>query len=75
MFPNGVQSKLESRECGQLQQCAGIKAGVAAGIAVVALATTQEPERLTDAGASIVINDYHDVLEIIAGSNATNGSV
>ena len=32
---------------------------------MIAIATTQDPSRLIDAGASIVINDYYDVLELI----------
>jgi beta-phosphoglucomutase-like phosphatase (HAD superfamily) len=49
---------------------AGVTAGVAAGIPVIALATTQAPSVLADVGASIVVNDYYDVLHLIEESAA-----
>jgi beta-phosphoglucomutase-like phosphatase (HAD superfamily) len=43
----------------------GIAAGVAAGLPVIAIATTQDSARLYEAGASLVIEDYHDVVQLI----------
>lgn len=80
-FPDPYQLGLE--KIGLTPDCtlvfedspAGIKAGVAAGIPVIAIATTQDPSRLVDAGASIVINDYNDVLELIGRRESAGDAV
>lgn len=38
----------------------GIKAGVAAGMAVVGVTTRNPGQSLLDAGATFIINDYED---------------
>jgi HAD superfamily hydrolase (TIGR01509 family) len=41
---------------------AGVQSGVAAGVRVVAVATTQSPETLLRLGASDVVSDYTNIL-------------
>ena len=43
----------------------GVRAGVAAGLPVVALATTQAPSALKEVGACMVIEDYHDIMSLL----------
>jgi len=43
----------------------GIAAGVAAGVPVIALGTTQDPTLLTDAGAALVVPDYFAVVRML----------
>ncbi|KAG1362080.1 putative Haloacid dehalogenase-like hydrolase domain-containing protein Sgpp [Cocos nucifera] len=58
----------------------GIKAGVAAGMPVVGLATRNPEQLLMDAGASFLIKDYEDpkllaALEELERASATSGKV
>jgi len=48
----------------------GIKAGVAAGIPVVGLSTGQEAGTLVGAGASLVLANYEELMEVIEGQLA-----
>lgn len=43
----------------------GIRAGVAAGLPVVALATTQAPAALEEVGACMVVEDYHGIMHLL----------
>lgn len=43
----------------------GVRAGVAAGLPVVALATTQPPTALEEAGACMVVEDYHSIIHLL----------
>eukprot|EP00892_Ulva_mutabilis_P008639 jgi/Ulvmu1/6147/UM028_0003.1 len=43
----------------------GVRAGVAAGLPVVALATTQAPAALEAVGACMVIEDYHGIMPLL----------
>lgn len=45
--------------------CAGITAGVAAGVLVVGLSTSQAPEKLLAAGADFVVADFAELLQVI----------
>ncbi len=50
---------------------AGVKAGVAASVPVVALSTTQTPEALRDAGASVIVPSYTGLVPGVTWPSAT----
>lgn len=46
----------------------GVRAGVAAGLPVIGLATTQTPAALEAVGACMVVQDYNGILHLLDGS-------
>lgn len=45
--------------------CTGTAAGIAAGIPVVGVLTSQTTKRMHEAGVFVAVNNYHDLLALV----------
>ena len=47
------------------RNCAGTAAGIAAGIPVVGVLTSQSVKRMHEAGVFVAVNDYHELTDLV----------